>query len=166
MAHDRNPSYLGGRDQEDRGSKPVWGNSSRDPISKIPIIKKGWWSGSRCSPWVQALVPQKKKKKKSLQILNFSPFILGNTREDLSGCLALKTLGYYIKKAHLIHLLIILQFTLSMFLMWASPTRYHSLPALSQTQLRELLTGYGSHSGKRYSCDWNFNLLSPSLLFI
>jgi hypothetical protein len=23
----------------------------RDPISKKPITKKGWWSGSRCRPW-------------------------------------------------------------------------------------------------------------------
>jgi hypothetical protein len=30
-----NPSYPEGRDQEDHSSKPVQGNSSRDPISKI-----------------------------------------------------------------------------------------------------------------------------------
>jgi hypothetical protein len=28
-----------------------------------PITKKNWWSGLRCRPWVQAPVPQKKKKK-------------------------------------------------------------------------------------------------------
>jgi hypothetical protein len=28
------PSYSGGRDQEDHGSKPVQANSSKDPISK------------------------------------------------------------------------------------------------------------------------------------
>jgi hypothetical protein len=27
--------------QEDRGSKPAWANSLRDPISKIPIAKIG-----------------------------------------------------------------------------------------------------------------------------
>jgi hypothetical protein len=27
------PSYLGGRDQEDCGSKPAWANSLRDPFS-------------------------------------------------------------------------------------------------------------------------------------
>jgi hypothetical protein len=33
----------GGSDQEGHGSKPVWSNSSQDPIiSKIPITKKGW----------------------------------------------------------------------------------------------------------------------------
>jgi hypothetical protein len=46
-----NPSYSGGRDQEDLGSKPAWANSSWDPISKKPFFKKkGWWSGSRCRP--------------------------------------------------------------------------------------------------------------------
>jgi hypothetical protein len=29
-----NPSYRGGRDQEDRSSKPAWANILRDPISK------------------------------------------------------------------------------------------------------------------------------------
>jgi hypothetical protein len=31
VAHACNPSYLGGRDQEDRGSKPAWANSSMRP---------------------------------------------------------------------------------------------------------------------------------------
>jgi hypothetical protein len=40
-------------DQEDRGSKSNWANSSQDPISKKhhkkkkKKKKKGWWSGSR-----------------------------------------------------------------------------------------------------------------------
>jgi hypothetical protein len=44
MAHAYNPSYSGGRDQEDHGSKPAWVNSSWNPISKKPITKKagGW----------------------------------------------------------------------------------------------------------------------------
>jgi hypothetical protein len=41
------PSYLGGRDQVDHGSKPAQGkNSLQDPISKISNTKKGWPSGS------------------------------------------------------------------------------------------------------------------------
>jgi hypothetical protein len=32
VAHTCNPSYSGGRDQEDCGSKPAWANSLRDPI--------------------------------------------------------------------------------------------------------------------------------------
>jgi hypothetical protein len=36
VAHACNPIYLGGRDQEDQGSKPARANSFRDPILKIP----------------------------------------------------------------------------------------------------------------------------------
>jgi hypothetical protein len=39
VAHAYNPSYSGGRDQEDHGSKPAQASSSQDPISKIPITK-------------------------------------------------------------------------------------------------------------------------------
>jgi hypothetical protein len=46
VAHTYNPSYSGGRDQEDLGSKPVQGNSWRDPILKKRIIEKVWGSGS------------------------------------------------------------------------------------------------------------------------
>jgi hypothetical protein len=45
VAHACNPSYSGGRDQEDCGS-----NRLQDPVSKEHITKKGWWSGSRCRP--------------------------------------------------------------------------------------------------------------------
>jgi hypothetical protein len=40
VAHICNPSYSGGRDQEDCGSKPAQANISQDPISKILNIKK------------------------------------------------------------------------------------------------------------------------------
>jgi hypothetical protein len=40
VAHACNPSYLGGTDHEDHGSKPARANSSRNPISKIPITKR------------------------------------------------------------------------------------------------------------------------------
>jgi hypothetical protein len=46
VAHVYNPSYSRGRDQEDADLRPAWANSSRDPIFKIPITKKGWWGGS------------------------------------------------------------------------------------------------------------------------
>jgi hypothetical protein len=41
VAHTCNPSYSGGRDQEDYGWKPTWANSLRDPISKKTLHKKG-----------------------------------------------------------------------------------------------------------------------------
>jgi hypothetical protein len=47
VAHTCDPSYSGGRDLEESGSKPAQANSSEDPISKKPITKKGWWSDSR-----------------------------------------------------------------------------------------------------------------------
>jgi hypothetical protein len=40
VAHACNPSHSGGREQENRGSKPSGANSSRDPISKKPFTKK------------------------------------------------------------------------------------------------------------------------------
>jgi hypothetical protein len=39
VAHFCNPSYSGGRDQEDHGSKPAHANSSRDPISEKNIME-------------------------------------------------------------------------------------------------------------------------------
>jgi hypothetical protein len=62
VAHACNPSYSGGRDQEHLGSKSARANSSRDPILEKPITKKGWWSGSRCSPEFKPQYCQKKKK--------------------------------------------------------------------------------------------------------
>jgi hypothetical protein len=32
VAHASNPSYSGGRDQEDHGLNPAWANNSQDPI--------------------------------------------------------------------------------------------------------------------------------------
>jgi hypothetical protein len=58
VAHACNPSYSGGRDQEDRSSKPAQANSSRDPISKKPITKKG------LVEWLIGVGPDCKKKKK------------------------------------------------------------------------------------------------------
>jgi hypothetical protein len=41
VVHACNLSYSGGRDQEDRGSKPAWANSSCDPSLKKNYFKKG-----------------------------------------------------------------------------------------------------------------------------
>jgi hypothetical protein len=40
VTHAYNPSYSGGRNQEDHNLKPVWANSSQDPILKKTITKK------------------------------------------------------------------------------------------------------------------------------
>jgi hypothetical protein len=40
VAHACNPSYSGGRDQQDHDLKPAQKNSSQDPISKNPLQKR------------------------------------------------------------------------------------------------------------------------------
>jgi hypothetical protein len=55
MAHVCNPSYLGGRNKEDRGSKPAQENSSQDPILKKSTTKQGWSSPSGRVPAYQKL---------------------------------------------------------------------------------------------------------------
>jgi hypothetical protein len=58
-----NPSNSGGRDQKDHSSKPARANSSRDPILKKPITKKG------LVKWFKVLAlsssPNTAKKKKN-----------------------------------------------------------------------------------------------------
>jgi hypothetical protein len=46
VAHTCNPSYSGGRDKEDHGSKPAQASNSLDSNLKIFNTKKGWQSGS------------------------------------------------------------------------------------------------------------------------
>jgi hypothetical protein len=41
MAHACNPSFSGGRDQEDHSLKPTWANSSTRPYLKKPFTKIG-----------------------------------------------------------------------------------------------------------------------------
>jgi hypothetical protein len=66
VAHACNPSYSGGRDQEDQGSKPAQANSSQDSILKNTHHEKGLVEWLK----VQALssnpsTTKKKKKKKN-----------------------------------------------------------------------------------------------------
>jgi hypothetical protein len=58
VPHACNPSYSGGRDQENHGSKPAQENSWKDPISKKLITKKG------LVLWLKVIKPQYQKKKK------------------------------------------------------------------------------------------------------
>jgi hypothetical protein len=47
-----NPSYLGGRAQENHSSKPTQANSLWDPTSKVPTTKRAAWvvQGLECLP--------------------------------------------------------------------------------------------------------------------
>jgi hypothetical protein len=66
MAHACNPSYLGGREQEDCSLKPALANSSQDPISKNPSQK---WAGGVA----QGVGPKHHKKKKKKKSRNWWP---------------------------------------------------------------------------------------------
>jgi hypothetical protein len=57
-----NPSYSGGRDQEDHDSKPAWANSSRDPILKIRTTKRV--GGMAQGEGIEFKTQYRKKKKK------------------------------------------------------------------------------------------------------
>jgi hypothetical protein len=68
VVHTYNPSYSGGRDQEDCGSKPAHANSSWDHILKIPITKRASGVIQSEDPKFKPYGKKKKKKKKgSLQ---------------------------------------------------------------------------------------------------
>jgi hypothetical protein len=62
VAHTCNHSYLGGRDQEDHGSKPAWANSSARPYLENAFPKIWLVEWLKMSPLFKA--PHRKKKKK------------------------------------------------------------------------------------------------------
>jgi hypothetical protein len=60
VVHAYNPSYSGGKDQEDHSLKPALANSLWDPVSKKPWVAQG--EGPEFNP--QYCKKKKKKKKK------------------------------------------------------------------------------------------------------
>jgi hypothetical protein len=66
VAHTCNLSYSGSRDQEDHSWKPAEQIVCKTLSWKNPLHTHththtmGWWSGSRCMPWVQTPVLLKK----------------------------------------------------------------------------------------------------------
>jgi hypothetical protein len=62
VAHACNPSYSGGRDQEDHSQPPQI--SLRDPISKIPNSKMGWCAAQGVGLEFKLQYGKKKKKVK------------------------------------------------------------------------------------------------------
>jgi hypothetical protein len=65
VAHGCNPSYSGGKDQEDHGSNPAQANSSRDLILEKKTITKKRAGGvaQDIGPEFKPQYRQKKKKK-------------------------------------------------------------------------------------------------------
>jgi hypothetical protein len=84
VAHVCNPSYSGGRDQEDRGSKPDQANSSARPyLEKNPLQK-------RAGEVIQGVGPEFKlqdcKKEKTWEA---GPMSGRGQGRDVSGCFPL-----------------------------------------------------------------------------
>jgi hypothetical protein len=63
VAHACNPSYSGGRDQEDQGSKPARANSSARPCLEKPFTKTGLVEWLKVKSLSSSLSTKKKKKK-------------------------------------------------------------------------------------------------------
>jgi hypothetical protein len=70
VAHACNPSYSGGRDQEDCSLKPTWANGSRDPILKKTLHKNR--AGGVAQDVSPEFKPQKQKTKKVHDSRHFS----------------------------------------------------------------------------------------------
>jgi hypothetical protein len=73
VAHAYYPSYSGGRDQEDNGSKPVWASSSMGPYLEKPFTKVGLveWLKVKALSSSPSTAKKKKKKKKKKYIYIF-----------------------------------------------------------------------------------------------
>jgi hypothetical protein len=63
VAHTFNPSYSGGRDQEDHGLKPTWANSSGNPILKNPSEKRAGGAAQGVGPEFNPEWPKKERTK-------------------------------------------------------------------------------------------------------
>jgi hypothetical protein len=71
VAHTCNPSYLGGRDQEDQGLRPARANSSLRPYRGKPFTKKKIGLVGVAQGEGPEFIPhnlKKKKKKKKIYI--------------------------------------------------------------------------------------------------
>jgi hypothetical protein len=62
VAHAYNPSYSGGRDQEDHGSKPAWANSSARSYFEKPFTKIGLVEWLKVKALRSSSTAKKKKK--------------------------------------------------------------------------------------------------------
>jgi hypothetical protein len=66
VAHACNPSYSGGRNKENQGSKSAQANSSQDPISKMPITKRAGGIAQGEDPEFKTQYRKKQQQKKPL----------------------------------------------------------------------------------------------------
>jgi hypothetical protein len=76
VAHACNPSYSGGRDQEDCSSKPAWANSLKDPIWKKKNHKKRVCGVAQVvGPKFKLQYHKKKKKKRRRRQVYLTEFV-------------------------------------------------------------------------------------------
>jgi hypothetical protein len=77
VAHAYNPSYSGGRDQEDRGSKPACANSFERPYLEKPFTKIELVEWLKVKALSSSPSTAKKKKKRKIQgnVLFFPVFL-------------------------------------------------------------------------------------------
>jgi hypothetical protein len=69
MAHACNPTYSGGRDQEDCSSKPVQANSLRETLSQKYPSQKKWGEGSGVAQGVSPeFKPQYHEKERMMKM--------------------------------------------------------------------------------------------------
>jgi hypothetical protein len=87
-AHTCNPSSLGGRDQEDRSSKPAQANSSQNPVSKKKNHKKGlveWLKAKALSSSVSTTKKKKDIEQRLVDLLSPQPGDNDSPRLTIQG---------------------------------------------------------------------------------
>jgi hypothetical protein len=72
VTHIDNPSYSGGRDQQDHGLKPAQANSLQDPISKTPITHAKKKAGGMAQGVDPEFKPQYHKRKENSRAVRSS----------------------------------------------------------------------------------------------
>jgi hypothetical protein len=84
VAHAYSSSYSGGRDQEDLSSKPAWRNSSLDPVSNNPSLKRAGGVVQGVGPAFKSQHGKKTPKTQYIYIyVNSSLFTLGKQFPNL-----------------------------------------------------------------------------------
>jgi hypothetical protein len=89
VPHACNPSYSGGKDQEDCGSKPTQANSSGDPISKNPSQKRAGGVakgvGPEFKPKTECFPPKSGKKTRDVHSSMCLPLLFNILLETLAS---------------------------------------------------------------------------------
>jgi hypothetical protein len=91
VAHTYNPSYSGGRDQEDHGSKATWANTSARPYLEKPFTKR---AGGVVPDEGYEFKPQYLKKRELYKVKQCFTRHVGGNLGRLSGIYTMMPLLY------------------------------------------------------------------------